>query len=154
LQGKIQGFGSENSSGHYSGTINNSSSSSGQYAGIGNSGSASASYRPSGGIGSSIPTSFADAQRAASQFSQVNCCTCTKKLWVLCVGGKGGCLAVLLMLESKVKAVMGCAACAKSQHVIMWAQVPASVCCITRGGLIGPIHVFYLAHLPAASADR
>jgi hypothetical protein len=76
VQGKIQGFGSENSSGHYSGGFNNSGSSSGHYGGIGSSGSASGSYRPSGGIGSSIPTSFADAQRAASQFSQVGFCTC------------------------------------------------------------------------------
>jgi hypothetical protein len=68
VQGKIQGFGSENSSGHYSGGFNNSSSG-GQYGGIGS----SSSY--SGGAGGSrsggMPTSFAEAQRSASQLAQV-----------------------------------------------------------------------------------
>lgn len=70
-QGKIQGFGSEHSSGHYSGSGGFSSGSGGQYGGIGSSSASGSSYRPAGGMGSSIPTSFADAQRAASQLSQV-----------------------------------------------------------------------------------
>lgn len=74
VQGKIQGFGSENSSGHYSGGF---SSSSGQYGGIGSSSSySSGSGGPnrSGGMGGGIPTSFAEAQRAASQLTQVCYC--------------------------------------------------------------------------------
>lgn len=71
VQGKIQGFGSDNSGGHFGGL---SSSNSGQYGGIGSHGSSSFSAHSSraGGMGSGIPTSFAEAQRAASQFTQVS----------------------------------------------------------------------------------
>jgi hypothetical protein len=75
-QGKIQGFGSENSSGHYSGGFNSSGSGSGPYGGMSSSSGMGGSYSGSGpsrsgGIGSNIPTSFAEAQRAASQLTQV-----------------------------------------------------------------------------------
>jgi len=74
MQGKIQGFGSggpeQSSSSSQYGGIGSSS----QYGGIGSSSSGSYSgaggYRQ-GGLGSGLPTSFAEAQRAASQLTQV-----------------------------------------------------------------------------------
>lgn len=88
-QGKIQGFGSENSSGHYSGGFNSSGSGSGPYGGAGSSSGIGGSYSGSGpsrsgGIGSTIPTSFAEAQRAATQLTQVG-------LGMLGRGGGRGC---------------------------------------------------------------
>lgn len=92
-QGKIQGFGSENSSGHYSGGFNNSSSSGGRYGGIGSSSSYSGGpggASRSGGMGGSIPTSFAEAQRAASQLTQVGgCVRDVPGSWMVCAGGEG-----------------------------------------------------------------
>lgn len=115
MQGKIQGFGSggpeQSSSSQYGGI-----GSSNQYGGIGSSSSGSYSgaggYRQGGGLSGGLPTSFAEAQRAASQLTQVGS-VCVGDYGFLRGRGPELCAAVWLVtgvgnVSRRLSTVCGC----------------------------------------------